>query len=293
MLKKVLSYQILGTRSFGSSAPMCWKIAIGRPAGGWLGRKQKRVEEMDSLATKKEIYELTMVDVKPECWKQYVTHKEEDIKLMREEGGERVHVMSWKYFTGDITSRAVHLYSYPQGWDAVDATRNLKRSSDKLIDSRLYGKTLINQKHSEQLKSFVFWPSPDKRAGESIYEIDIIDLTPGSMLDWSNYWKKGVLCRQNVREDVPYAGFFTQLGQVHRIYHIWCFKSFKDRNHCRKLTWDQPDWKDVFTKTVPFVKTMKTGILESIQILGDDDSEIENDAWLQRSVRPYGGKGYA
>ena len=30
---------------------------------------------MDSLATKKEIYELTMVDVKPECWKQYVTHK--------------------------------------------------------------------------------------------------------------------------------------------------------------------------------------------------------------------------
>ena len=32
---------------------------------------------------------------------------------MREEGGKREHVMSWKYFTGDITSRAVHLYKYP------------------------------------------------------------------------------------------------------------------------------------------------------------------------------------
>ena len=38
---------------------------------------------------------------------------EEDIRLLREEGGPRSHVMSWKYFTGDITSRAVHLYKYP------------------------------------------------------------------------------------------------------------------------------------------------------------------------------------
>ena len=47
------------------------------------------------------------------------------------------------------------------------------------------------------------------------------------MKDWSNYWKKGVQCRQNVREDIPYAGFFTQLGHIHRIYHIWLvFTSF-------------------------------------------------------------------
>ena len=197
--------------------------------------------------------------------------------------------MSWKYFTGDITSRAVHLYRYPdvssneiitqnyinvqrtrghfftlqynilKGWDSLDKTRQLKRSSEKLVEARQYGKTLINQKQSEQLKSFIFWPSPDKRPGESIYEISCYDLVPGnkrkfnifsyhfnisqkymiychrinrcfilgSMKDWSNYWKKGVQCRQNVREDIPYAGFFTQLGHIHRIYHIWLvFTSF-------------------------------------------------------------------
>ena len=37
----------------------------------------------------------------------------EDIKLLREEGGKRQHVMSWKYFSGDITSRVIHLYKYP------------------------------------------------------------------------------------------------------------------------------------------------------------------------------------
>ena len=59
------------------------------------------------------------------------------------------------------------------------------------------------------------------------YRMHRFFLILGSMKDWSNYWKKGVQCRQNVREDIPYAGFFTQLGHIHRIYHIWLvFTSF-------------------------------------------------------------------
>lgn len=37
----------------------------------------------------------------------------EDFKILREVGGPREHVMSWKYFSGDITSRVIHLYKYP------------------------------------------------------------------------------------------------------------------------------------------------------------------------------------
>ena len=43
----------------------------------------------------------------------------------------------------------------------------------------------------------------------------------GCMQEWGNHWQKGVECRANVREDIPYAGFFTQLGQLHKVYHIW------------------------------------------------------------------------
>ena len=71
-----------------------------------------------------------------------------------------------------------------QGWDAVDSTRKLKLSSEKLVDAREYGKTLINQKQSEHLKSFIFWPSPNKRLGESIYEISTTDLTPGKFINF-------------------------------------------------------------------------------------------------------------
>ena len=41
------------------------------------------------------------------------------------------------------------------------------------------------------------------------------------MYDWANYWSKGLRLRQNVRSDIPFAGFFTQLGRVHTIDHIW------------------------------------------------------------------------
>jgi len=287
-MKEISIIRKLGIRNFSSTSQLCKKKGLN-----WLAGNESAVESFDSMPAKKEVYEMTTVDVKPECWKKYVAHKGEDVKLLREEGGKREHVMSWKYFTGDITSRAVHLYKYPDGWDAVDSTRNLKRSSEKLVEARAYGKTLINQKQSEHLKSFIFWPSANKRSGESIYEIQTTDITPGSMKEWTKYWKEGVQCRQSVREDIPYAGFFTQLGQLHRIHHIWCFKSFKDRNACRKLTWDQPEWEKVFWHTGALVKSTKTGILESIQLLGDDDPGIEADDWLLRTTRPYGGKGYA
>jgi len=285
-MKKNIISPIMGIRHFGSCTQLCNPVS-------WLGGKEKSVECFDTLPSKREVYEITTVDVKPDCWKKYIDHKGEDIKLLREEGGRRQHVMSWKYFSGDITSRVLHLYKYSDGWEGIDSTRTLKRSNDKLVDARQYGKTLINQKQSELLKSFIFWPTPDKRCGESVYEISSYELIPGCMQEWGNHWKKGVECRQNVREDIPYAGFFTQLGQLHKVYHIWCFKSFKDRNDSRKLTWNQPDWKHVFSESGAFIKSTKTGILESVQLAGDDDPGIENDAWLQRTTRPYGGKGYA
>ena len=51
----------------------------------------------------------------------------------------------------------------------------------------------------------------------------------------------------------------------------------------------------MFSESGAFIKSTKTGILESVQLAGDEDEDpgIENDAWLQRTTRPYGGKGYA
>ena len=41
------------------------------------------------------------------------------------------------------------------------------------------------------------------------------------MYDWGNYWARGIKCRTKVRPDIPYAGFFSQIGRLHNIHHIW------------------------------------------------------------------------
>ena len=63
---------------------------------------------------------------------------EEDIKLLREEGGPRSHVMSWKYFTGDITSRAVHLYRYPDVSSNQIMTLNYIKVKEQEVISLAY-----------------------------------------------------------------------------------------------------------------------------------------------------------
>ena len=89
-------------------------------------------------------------------------------------------------------------------------------------------------------------------------------LRPGSMYDWSNYWAKGIGYRSAVRPDIPYAGLFTQLGELHTIYHMWCYNDMADRKGCREATWHYPEWNDVVANTVPLVKTMKTRYSTSI-----------------------------
>jgi len=101
--------------------------------------------------------------------------------------------------------------------------------------------------------------------GGNIYDIRSYSLKPGSMYDWSNYWAKGLQFRSAVRQDVPYCGLFTQLGQLHTIYHIWCYKSMADRKACREATWHYPEWNDIVSNTVPLVNTMTTRILEPLE----------------------------
>lgn len=118
------------------------------------------------------------------------------------------------------------------------------------------------------------------------FDLRTYSLKPGSLYDWSNYWSKGIQFRSSVRQDVPYCGLFTQLGQLHTIYHIWwektyetsilelvlistllwrCYKSMADRKQCREATWHYPEWNDIVANTVPLVNTMSTTILEPLE----------------------------
>merc|ERR1712154_558977 len=131
-------------------------------------------------------------------------------------------------------------------------------------EAKKFERQLITRQSTEYVKSFSFWPEPEARTGSNIYDVRSYQLRPGSMYDWSNYWARGIRCRQSVRPDIPYAGFFSQLGQLHTIYHIWCYRDLEDRDISRLKTWDHDGWHKTIWKTSYYIKDIRTRLLEPL-----------------------------
>lgn len=40
------------------------------------------------------------------------------------------------------------------------------------------------------------------------------------MIEWGNNWARAINYRQNNEE--AFAGFFSQIGKLYNVHHIWC-----------------------------------------------------------------------
>lgn len=45
-------------------------------------------------------------------------------------------------------------------------------------------------------------------------------LTPGTMIEWGNNWARAINFRKHNNE--AFAGFFSQIGRLYNVHHIWC-----------------------------------------------------------------------
>jgi len=233
----------------------------------WLFSKEaeKSTGHSSLLGKDKAVYEMVTDAVIPAKWDNYLANKEKLIQCANSNSEIRGELVgSWNIVTGDASFKAVHIYKYAEGWTDIDESRIAKKNDKEYGEVLKAGLPDLREQYSELCKGFSFWPSPDQRAGTNVYDIRSYSLVPGSMYDWSNYWARGIQFRSAVRPDIPYCGMFTQLGQLHTIYHIWCYKSIEDRKICREDTWRYPEWNDVVANTVPLVTTMSTRILEPL-----------------------------
>jgi len=255
------SSQSLAKRKFSTSSTT--------PVKSWLGfskEKEKTAAHSVLLSKDQAVYEMVTDIVIPSQWEKYIENKKLLVELNNDSPEIKGELIgSWSTVTGDTAFKAFHLYKYPDGWTDADSDRGVKKSLPEFQALYKAGLPTINQQGSEMTKAFSFWPSPDKREGSHVYDIRSYALQPGSMYDWSNYWARGLQFRSAVRQDVPYCGMFTQLGQLHSVYHIWCYKSMADRKACREATWHYPEWNDIVANTVPLVKEMTTRILEPLE----------------------------
>lgn len=138
------------------------------------------------------------------------------------------------------------------------------------------------------VSEFSFWPSsPPKNHGApdgGIYELRTYQLRPGKLLEWETAWRRGIEARRRyvvshfwrntqLTSQEPVGAFFSQVGQLHEVHHIWFYPDMSTRKQLREAAWSVSGWGetvqqvclkslDVLTlKTVSLTDSMKTTIM--------------------------------
>lgn len=118
---------------------------------------------------------------------------------------------------------------------------------------------LLRARHLQYLLAFSYWPVSSPREGHNIYEMRSYRLKPGTMIEWANEWGRAINFRKTNNE--AYAGFFSQIGRLYNVHHIWCYSSHQQRKETREFAWQQPGWDSCVQYTVPLIQEMHSRIL--------------------------------
>ncbi|XP_030217530.1 protein NipSnap homolog 2 isoform X2 [Gadus morhua] len=82
---------------------------------------------------------------------------------------------------------------------------------------------------------------------------------PGTMIEWGNYWARAIEFRQQNSEAV--GGFFSQIGDLYMVHHLWAYKDLQSREDTRNAAWQHDGWDEVVYYTVPLIQHMESRIM--------------------------------
>lgn len=167
-------------------------------------------------------------------------------------------VASWSVQVGDL-DQCVHLWRYTGGFEKIDlAEKTLKKDAD-FVKLQVERGGYLRARHLQYILNFSYWPVSEPRKGNNIYEMRSYRLKPGTMIEWGNNWARAINFRKTNNE--CYAGFFSQIGRLYNVHHIWCYSSYQQRKETREYAWSIPGWDSCVQYTVPLIQDMHCRIL--------------------------------
>ncbi|KAI8505224.1 Nipsnap [Branchiostoma belcheri] len=211
------------------------------------------------LTAKDLVYEMQIHDVKPEYFEQY--------KEMTEEYYPRIHQSS--EFPGEVKGswytafgyqdQAVHLWIYRDGYDGVTRSEEALLGDKEMRQFIEKRQNMLRARSNQLLLEFSFWGEPQPREGFNVYEMRSYQLKPGTMIEWGNNWARGIQHRQENSEAV--GGFFSQIGPLYCVHHLWAYKDLQARKATRESAWRKPGWDQCVSYTVPLIRKMESRVM--------------------------------
>jgi len=164
---------------------------------------------------------------------------------------------SWECVVGDMDT-FFHIWEY-EGYEGFDHAEPHIRQSEIFKQYEKQILPMLQYRKSRICQEFAFKPTaPPKELG-GIYEMRTYDLRPGSLLDWEAEWRHGMEARKKHVE--PIGAYFSQVGQLHTVTHLWQYKDMQTRKRVRESAWQVGRWSETVSKTVKLCYSMKANIM--------------------------------
>ncbi|XP_069475376.1 protein NipSnap homolog 1 [Ambystoma mexicanum] len=226
-----------------------------------------RKDAHSTLLAKREtrgLYKIQFHNVKPECLDDYNSLTEEVLpKLHTATDYPCELVGNWNTWYGD-QDQAVHLWRFSGGYPALTECMNKLKVNKEYMEFRKQRSQMLLSRRNQLLLEFSFWNEPSPRQGPNIYELRTYRLKPGTMIEWGNNWARAIKHRQENKEAV--GGFFSQIGELYVVHHLWAYKDLQSRDETRNTAWTKPGWDDNVYYTVPLVRNMESRIMIPLKI---------------------------
>uniref|UniRef100_A0A668SLA1 NIPSNAP domain-containing protein n=1 Tax=Oreochromis aureus TaxID=47969 RepID=A0A668SLA1_OREAU len=237
-----LSFILFLCRRFSESSDKGWFRSL------FVHKVDARKDAHSNLLSKKETSNLYKIQCRAEVQKRL--HEDQDYPCEV--------VGSWNTWYGE-QDQAVHLWRYRGGYPALTDCLQKLRTNKEYLEFRKERAKMLLSRRNELLLEFSFWNEPLPRQGPNLYEMRTYYLKPGTMIEWGNRWARAIKHRQENNEAV--GGFFTQIGQLYVVHHLWAYESLQSREETRNSAWRKEGWDVNVYYTVPLLRSMESRIM--------------------------------
>jgi len=164
---------------------------------------------------------------------------------------------SWMTQIGEQDS-AVHIWEFSGYPGHKEVYNQLKQDKEFQEFDKALRSTLV-ERNNQICLEFAFWYTSPPKFNGGIYELRSYLLKPGKLLEWETNWRRGLECRRKYCE--PVGAWFSQLGHLNYVHHMWTYPDLEDRKLTREQAWKEAGWAETVYNTVPLVESMDAQIM--------------------------------
>ncbi|KAL5495127.1 hypothetical protein ACEPAI_589 [Sanghuangporus weigelae] len=231
-------------------------IVYGSPEAKEAGELEAQ-QHSKLVARRKYLHVFEYHKVKPDAVNEYKAAAEEYYTGIKSDPELRIKLTgAWETIVGE-NDIFVHITEYENN-AGLDRSFRLIRESDHIkAQNRIL--PFLSSRSTQINQEFAFFPSSPPRVQGGIFELRSYQLKPGKLLEWESTWRIGIEARRKLV--APVGAWFSRIGRLHQVHHLWQYPDFQTRNDTREKAWQLDGWSDTVHKTTKLAKFMDSTIL--------------------------------